>query len=61
MKRMYLLYDKQFSGQMEHADWLVFGRDFTAQIRGWTELKIESYGRRCEEKKITPSSQTIPR
>ena len=57
MKRMYLLYDKQFSGQMEHADC----RDFTAQIRGWTELKIESYGRRCEEKKITPSSQTIPR
>ena len=57
---MYLLQDEQSPGQMEQADWLVFGRDFTAQIGGWTELKIESYGRRGEEK-ITPSSQTIPR
>ena len=24
-----LLYGKQFSGYIEHSDWLVFGRDFT--------------------------------
>ena len=26
-----LLYGKQFSGYIEHSDWLVFGRDFTVR------------------------------